>query len=317
MPLLLLTLKTDFLIALASAFRVSELRALSVLEDCCQFHMVGSCSLLTCAGFIDKNRLPSAGAQRLLLLPLQDNVALCPVAALRQYVDRTATLRGSNLQLFVSARSPRSRTSPQLVSTSVKSTVTRAYEWEAARSLDPSAASADDVSVDPGPVSTVSSSTDQPGTSARCESTFHGEQGVRPDVNRQWSRGRSPTESEVDVRSAPDSLSPRLRLGDGSQVLTPSVPCGPHYRPRAQSQLPGTTTRLCPSQPSGQPVAGRAAHELRALAASLAFHRGTPLDEILRAVGWTSGNTFARFYLRHLPAAAVQGEVPLRLPCTN
>ena len=44
----------------------------------------------------------------------------------------------------------------------------------------------------------------------------------------------------------------------------------------------------------------RPAHELRALAASIALHRGTPYAEVIRAVGWSSASTFARFYLRHL-----------------
>lgn len=42
------------------------------------------------------------------------------------------------------------------------------------------------------------------------------------------------------------------------------------------------------------------AHELRAVAASLAFHRGAGLKDIIKAVGWSSASTFARFYLRHM-----------------
>ena len=43
----------------------------------------------------------------------------------------------------------------------------------------------------------------------------------------------------------------------------------------------------------------RAAHELRAIAASLALRTGTSLTDVIRAVGWTSETTFGRFYLRH------------------
>ena len=67
-------------------------------------------------------------------------------------------------------------------------------------------------------------------------------------------------------------------------------------------------------RPQGQHFEGRTAHELRALAASLAFHKGTPLHDVLRAVGWSSQSTFARHYLRHVPAALHQRMGVGRLP---
>nr|KAG5689214.1 hypothetical protein BaRGS_014870 [Batillaria attramentaria] len=62
-PLEKLTKKTCFLLALASASRVSELHALSMDPDCLQFAQDGSVRLTTHPGFLAKNRLPSMGSQ--------------------------------------------------------------------------------------------------------------------------------------------------------------------------------------------------------------------------------------------------------------
>lgn len=57
------------------------------------------------------------------------------------------------------------------------------------------------------------------------------------------------------------------------------------------------------------------AHELRAVAASLAFHRGAALKDIIKAVGWSSASTFGRFYLRHLDSGQGRSvEENIRLP---
>jgi hypothetical protein len=42
----------------------------------------------------------------------------------------------------------------------------------------------------------------------------------------------------------------------------------------------------------------RSAHELRAVAASLAYSRGASLKELMSSVGWSSTATVGRFYLR-------------------
>ena len=42
------------------------------------------------------------------------------------------------------------------------------------------------------------------------------------------------------------------------------------------------------------------AHDVRSLAASLAFKGGVSLNEILEACFWTSHNTFTNFYLKDL-----------------
>ena len=52
------------------------------------------------------------------------------------------------------------------------------------------------------------------------------------------------------------------------------------------------------------------AHELRAVASSLAYMGGVALADVLQAVGWRQESTFVRHYLRQIRAP----EVPLALP---
>ena len=304
--LLLLTLKTVFLVAMASAFRVSELQALSVTEDCCRFNADGSCSLMTCLGFVAKNRLASARPQNLLLQPLPETPALCPAEALRAYIDRTQQLRGRNRQLFVSPRTPERATTSQLLATYIRSTVKRAYEWmvdqpqvvrqESVSASEPSASPAESGSLD----------------------------GAAPDRVSTGSRGGSPASLRLgqcgglrqeDVRAAPSV--PRVGLRSrkwSTPVIPPSgtlTSVGSFRRSLPQSPASKECSLV---RPQGQHFEGRTAHELRALAASLAFHKGTPLHDVLRAVGWSSQSTFARHYLRHVPAALHQRMGVGRLP---
>ena len=83
-----------------------------------------------------------------------------------------------------------------------------------------------------------------------------------------------------------------------------------------------STNQQSPS-PLGRSPAGDAsldlswpAHELRAIAASLAWHRGAALSEVIQAVGWTSTTTFGRFYLRNMSSRQTDcvPEDSLRLP---
>lgn len=54
------------------------------------------------------------------------------------------------------------------------------------------------------------------------------------------------------------------------------------------------------------PDMSRPTHELRAISSSMALHQGASMDQIIRAVGWSSGSTFAQFYLRHMRLAERQ-----------
>ena len=106
--------KTVFLIALATAFRVSEIHAFSRSEECLRWNDDGSVTLATHAGFIAKNKRPAKAGQKVTIKPLLENDKLCPVRFLRHYLQ--VTRESSSSQLFVPLQSTTSRTTPQLLS---------------------------------------------------------------------------------------------------------------------------------------------------------------------------------------------------------
>lgn len=64
--------------------------------------------------------------------------------------------------------------------------------------------------------------------------------------------------------------------------------------------------RVCPrnsasDRSTSSPDLSRPAHELRAIAASLAYLRGARLQDLMSAVGWQTHSTWGRIYLRQLP----------------
>lgn len=104
-----LTWKTVFLLALASAKRRSELHALSVEDGHVRFNNLdGSVSLLCQSGFLAKNQLPSV-APTPFTIPSLSQVCgqndpdrlLCPVRALKYYLQRVKPLRGLRKRLFI------------------------------------------------------------------------------------------------------------------------------------------------------------------------------------------------------------------------
>ncbi|XP_050958769.1 LOW QUALITY PROTEIN: uncharacterized protein LOC127160164 [Labeo rohita] len=108
----LLSLKTALLLALSTAKRVSELHALSVHNSCMQFTMDYSrVSLKTNPAFVPKVSESALAYNQVDLMafhpppfssPEEERLhCLCPVRALRCYVNRTKALQKSN-QLFVS-----------------------------------------------------------------------------------------------------------------------------------------------------------------------------------------------------------------------
>lgn len=97
-----LTFKTVFLTALATGRRRSEIHAFSAalaqFSDC-------SVSLCTFPGFLAKNQLPSVVSCPISIpcLTGQDvNPLLCPVRALKIYVDRVSSRRKGRKRLFIS-----------------------------------------------------------------------------------------------------------------------------------------------------------------------------------------------------------------------
>ncbi len=104
-----LTVKTAFLVALASARRVSEIHALSVEEGAIRFNQSdGSVSLLPQPGFLAKNQCPETTPATICIPSLtrhagndSDDRLQCPVRALRFYLHRVKTRRGARKRLFI------------------------------------------------------------------------------------------------------------------------------------------------------------------------------------------------------------------------
>lgn len=100
------TYTTIFLVTLATAKRVSELHALSARDDCLRFNQDGSVTLQTLPGFVAKNKRPTDGSQRVTILPLNHLTTLCPVRALKIYLQCTRENRRSSDPFFISVRNP-------------------------------------------------------------------------------------------------------------------------------------------------------------------------------------------------------------------
>ena len=107
-----LTLKTAFLLALASGKRRSEIHAwvANKVSNLGQWEKV---ALFPSSDFIAKNQLVREGSQSVspVTIPalttivdrqFKEDSTLCPVRALRFYLDRTKDLRGSRSLLFIS-----------------------------------------------------------------------------------------------------------------------------------------------------------------------------------------------------------------------
>ena len=104
--LLNLSRKTVFLLAMATARRISEIHAFSVGSEHLRFNKSdGSVSLRTQTGFLTKNQLPSRCPDDILVPNLaktlkRKNRFLCPVRALNCYVKQTESVRKVRNRLF-------------------------------------------------------------------------------------------------------------------------------------------------------------------------------------------------------------------------
>ena len=104
-----LTRKTLFLVALATAARVSEIHALDVTRIKFETVRNGAVHIGLLWDFIAKNQLPGQPDRLFTIPPLstivgsadEEELSLCPVRALRQYIDRTRPVRGSRKRLFI------------------------------------------------------------------------------------------------------------------------------------------------------------------------------------------------------------------------
>ena len=130
-----LALKTLFLLALASAKRIGELHALSYRVS--HTRDWGEVSFAFVTGFVAKTQDPSSLAPRFegFTVPALTNARknrngrlLCPVRAVKVYLDRTATHRPRCERLFVTAGRSKKEISKTTVSFWLRKTISRAYE---------------------------------------------------------------------------------------------------------------------------------------------------------------------------------------------
>ena len=132
--------KTLFLLALASAKRIGELHALSYRVS--HTRDWGEVSFAFVTGFVAKTQDPSSLAPRFegFSVPALTNARknrngrlLCPVRAVKVYLDRTAPHRPRCERLFVTAGRSKKEISKTTVSFWLRKTISRAYElsWTA------------------------------------------------------------------------------------------------------------------------------------------------------------------------------------------
>ena len=127
--------KTLFLLALASANRIGELHALSYRVS--HTRDWGEVSFAFVTGFVAKTQDPSSLAPRFggFTVPALTNARknrngrlLCPVRAVKVYLDRTAPHRPRCERLFVTAGRSKKEISKTTVSFWLRKTISRAYE---------------------------------------------------------------------------------------------------------------------------------------------------------------------------------------------
>ena len=127
--------KTLFLLALASAKRIGELHALSYRVS--HTRDWGEVSFAFVTGFVAKTQDPSSLAPRFegFTVPALPNARknrngrlLCPVRAVKVYLDRTASHRPRCERLFVTAGRSKKEIAKTWVSFWLRKTISRAYE---------------------------------------------------------------------------------------------------------------------------------------------------------------------------------------------
>ena len=142
-----LTLKTAFLLALASGKRRSEIHAwvANKVSNLGQWEKV---ALFPSSDFIAKNQLAREGSKSVSLVTIpalttivdrqfKEDRTLCPVRALRYYLDRTKDLRGSRSLLFISFKKGHtSDIRPATLSSWLKQTILLCYKQADQQALD-------------------------------------------------------------------------------------------------------------------------------------------------------------------------------------
>lgn len=128
-----LTWKTVFLLTMASAKRRSEIHALSIEDNHIRFNADDSVTLLCQTGFLAKTQLPSVAPKPFTIPSLSRDLSrsdpdrtLCPVRALKFYLDKVKTSRGSRKRLFIPVKG-KQEISAASISRWVASTIRVAY----------------------------------------------------------------------------------------------------------------------------------------------------------------------------------------------
>ena len=138
-----LSFKTAFLIAWGTASRVSELHALCMDGDHLQWGKDGAWVDLTAGmNFMAKNQRVQHPPRRFRLQALErsdpegGDAPLCPVRALRTYLDRTKATRGDQTRLFLRLKgSNQAGASLQTLARWLRETIRICYEAEAPRQV--------------------------------------------------------------------------------------------------------------------------------------------------------------------------------------
>lgn len=149
----LVTLKTAFLLAFASGRRRGELHAL--VRTVSHKDNWSKVVLHTDPSFVAKTELAnSSQVMQPLVIPALDsqdttadsNLSLCPVRALRIYLDRTETLRGDREKLFISfKKGSKGEIAKATISQWIKKAVVASYELAGEEGLQDSIVRAHDV----------------------------------------------------------------------------------------------------------------------------------------------------------------------------
>ena len=130
-----LTLKTVFLVTLASAKRVSEIHAIS--KDFSHSDDWSKVILEPVASFVAKTQDPSKddrrfGAFGIPAIPKDERgrrSKLCPVRAIKEYWDRTEKVKRSTNKLFINPQKADRVISKNTISFWIRELIYKAYKW--------------------------------------------------------------------------------------------------------------------------------------------------------------------------------------------
>ena len=119
-----------------------------------------------------------------------------------------------------------------------------------------------------------------------------------------------PALSCPDIRLISHQICRTSRKGSSTETLV-------HYMANTQMftthfrRWVAETIRLTYENSSESDLPKIKAHDVRAVTASIACHRNTPLKELCGLIGWKSLNIFVRHYLRDMAADTELQDIPV------